>query len=63
MCKTHTKYDDLSKKTICKNCLVKCEKCGEFKDPSGFRTLGKHKVCEFCFRKEMQKKTLKNVFD
>lgn len=63
MCKTHTKHDELSKRTICKNCLVKCEKCGEFKDPSGFRSTGKHKICEVCFRKEMQDKTLKGIFD
>jgi hypothetical protein len=63
MCKTHVKEDNISKRTICKNCLSKCERCGEFKDPSGFRTLGKIKVCELCFRKEMQRKTMKGIFD
>ena len=63
MCKTHVKHDDISKRNICKNCLIKCEKCNEFKDPSGFKHLGKLKVCELCFRKEMQRKTMKGIFD
>lgn len=63
MCKTHVKEDIVSKRTICKNCLLKCEKCNEFKDPSGFRNLGKIKVCELCFRREMQRKTMKGIFD
>jgi len=63
MCKTHVKHETVSGRVICKNCLTKCEKCGEFKDPSGFKTLGKVRVCELCFRKEMQKKTMKGIFE
>ncbi len=64
MCITHTKNDLLSGRTFCNNCLRNCERCGELKEPYSFKISPKTgvEICEPCFRKEMQKKTLEGVF-
>lgn len=64
VCKTHSREDKFSGRTYCNNCLVRCERCGELKIKTSFKISPKTKaeICEDCYRKEMQKKVLGDVF-
>lgn len=65
ICLTHTKQDKISKRIYCTNCLKRCERCGNTKEPYGFKLSKKTNVeiCEECYRKEMQDKVLKEIFN
>jgi hypothetical protein len=65
MCKDHTRKDKLTGRVHCNACLKTCGRCNNLKDPLRFKESRetKTKVCEECFRSEMQKAVLKGVFD
>ena len=64
ICKTHAHLEKVTGRTYCNRCLTRCERCGGQKVGSSFRTSKKTqaKICEDCYRKEMQESTLKGVF-
>lgn len=64
MCKTHTQFDKLTNRHYCNSCLTRCERCGALKIGDDFKKSPRTgvKVCEGCFREEMQKKVLEGVF-
>jgi hypothetical protein len=63
MCKSHTTQDKLSRRHYCNTCLTKCERCASLKIGSDFRRSRKTgvKVCEDCYRKEIQEKIVRNL--
>lgn len=65
ICKSHTLTDKLTGKVYCKNCLVRCERCSQLKVPENFKISPrtKAKICEDCYRQEMQEAALKGIFD
>lgn len=64
MCKSHTQFDKLTNRHYCNNCLTRCERCGTLKIGDDFKNSPRTgvKICEMCFRDEMQKKVLEGVF-
>ena len=65
VCKSHARLDVVTGRYYCLNCLKRCERCGEMKDPFTFKVSKKTnaEICETCYRKEMQGKVLEGVFE
>ncbi len=59
-CKSHTRKDAFDGKDYCLNCVSRCEVCGEYfkKKKSSER-----QICEKCRIKEIEKNTIKDIFD
>jgi hypothetical protein len=65
MCKDHTKEEKISGRVYCSVCLRRCERCGNSKPPYNFRRSKKTEVeiCEDCYREEVEKDVMRNVFE
>jgi len=65
VCKNHSYKDPISGLIFCKNCLKLCERCEKYSDPSHFRISPSKgsEICDKCYREEINKKTLKGIFE
>ena len=62
-CEKHTRKDSSGEKSFCLNCLVRCDSCQEYFNPKSVGAKKSKQICQKCLSKEVQKKTLKKIFN